>query len=127
MQVRAINAESAPQPAAAYSQAFEVSGASRLLFISGQLGTEADGAVPAGIEEQSRLAWRNLGLQLEAAGMSFDNLVKVTMYFQNLADIPASRPARAEALGSRRPASTVLVAGLADPTWKIEIEAIACA
>jgi 2-iminobutanoate/2-iminopropanoate deaminase len=127
MQIRAINAESAPQPASAYSQAIVVSGTTRTLFISGQLGMEADGTTPPSIEEQSRLAWRNLGLQLEAANMSFDNIVKVTMYLQDVADIPASRPARVDALGDRRPASTVLVAKLANPAWKIEIEAIACA
>ena len=126
MQIRTINAELAPQPASAYSQAVEVSGATRTLFISGQLGTEFDGATPSSVEEQARLAWRNLRFQLEAAGMTFDNLVKVTMYVPDPADIPASRPARAEALGHRHPASTVLVAALANPAWRIEIEAIAC-
>jgi 2-iminobutanoate/2-iminopropanoate deaminase len=82
---------------------------------------------PAGMAEQARLAWRNLEAQLRAAGMGFDNLVKVTTIIPNSADIPASRPARAEALGDRRPASTVIVAGLANPDWKIEIEAIAYA
>ncbi len=127
MHIRLINAELAPQPAGAYSQAVETSGATRILFISGQLGTEPDGTVPDGIEEQARLAWRNLLYQLEAAGMTFDNLVKVTMYIPDPADVPASRPARVEALGNRRPASTVLIAGLVNPAWKIEIEAIACA
>jgi len=122
-----FDAELAPQPAGAYSQAVEVSGAVRTLFISGQRGTEIDGTTPPGIEEQARPAWRNLGFQLEPAGMTFDNLVKVTMYFPDPGDIPATRPARAEALGNRRPASTVLVAGLANPAWKIGIEAIACA
>jgi enamine deaminase RidA (YjgF/YER057c/UK114 family) len=49
------------------------------------------------------------------------------MIIPDAAEIPASRPARAEALGDRRPASTLIVAGLANPAWKIEIEAIACA
>ncbi len=75
--------------------------------------------------EQARLAWRNLGAQLAAAGMGFDNLVKVTMIIPDPAEIPASRPAREEALGDRRPASTLIVARLADPAWKIEIEGIA--
>ena len=99
----------------------------RTLYLSGQLGTEPDGTTPSGIEDQARLAWRNLRLQLEAAGMTLDNVVKVTMYIPDPADIPLSRPARSEALGDRRPASTVLVAGLANPAWRIEIEAIACA
>jgi 2-iminobutanoate/2-iminopropanoate deaminase len=77
--------------------------------------------------DQARLAWRNLGAQLEAAGIGFDNLVKVTMIIPDAAEIPASRPARAVALGDRCPASTLIVAGLANPTWKIEIEGVAYA
>lgn len=126
MQKREINAEAAPQPAAAYSQAVEVAGGTRILFISGQIGIKADGTGPTGVAEQARLAWRNIEAQLNAAGMGFDNLVKVTMIIPNAADIPATRSARAEALGNRRPASTLIVAGLADPAWKIEIEGIAC-
>ena len=59
--------------------------------------------------------------------MGLDNVVKITTIIPDAADIPASRPARAEALGERRPASTVIVAGLAGPEFRIEIEAIACA
>ena len=127
MHMRIINAEDATPPAGAYSQAVEVKEASRTLFISGQLGTEPDGTTPATMEEQARLAWRNLGAQLRAAGMSFDNLVKVTMFIPDASEIPASRPARTEALGDHRPASTVVVCGLVNPAWKIEIEAIASA
>jgi 2-iminobutanoate/2-iminopropanoate deaminase len=127
MEKRDINAALAPQPASAYSQAIEVTGGTRILFISGQIGTEPAGTTPSRTAEQARLAWRNLGAQLAAAGMSFDNLVKVTMIIQDAAEIPASRPPRAEALGDRRPASTVIVGGLANPAWKIEIEGIAYA
>ncbi len=127
MQKRDINAADGTPPAAAYSQAVEVSGGTRILFISGQLGTELDGTTPPTMEEQSRLAWRNVRAQLKAAGMDFQNLVKVTMIIPDAADIPASRPARAEALGDLRPASTVMIAGLVNPAWKIEIEAIAYA
>lgn len=127
MHTREINAEDAPKPGGAYSQAVEVSGGNRILFLSGQLGTEVDGTVPSSMEEQARLAWRNVGRQLAAAGMGFGNLVKVTMIIPNAAEIPASRAARAEVLGDLRPASTVIVAGLADPAWKIEIEGVAYA
>ncbi len=127
MQRREINAEDAPKPSGAYSQAVEVSGGNRILFLSGQLGTEADGTLPSSMEEQARLAWRNVGRQLTAAGMGFGNLVKVTMIIPNAPEIPASRAARAEVLGDLRPASTVIVAGLVNPAWKIEIEGIAYA
>jgi 2-iminobutanoate/2-iminopropanoate deaminase len=69
MQKCEINAELAPQPASAYSQAVEVTGGTRILFISGHLGTEADGTTPSGMAEQAHLAWRNLGSQLAVAGM----------------------------------------------------------
>ena len=127
MQKREINAEDATPPMAAYSQAVEVSGGTRMLFISGQLGTEVDGTTPSTMEEQSRLAWRNVGAQLKAAGMGFEHVVKLTMIIPNAADIPAGRAARVEAMGDLRPASTVVIAGLVNPAWKIEIDAIAYA
>ena len=88
MQRRDINAETGPIPAAAYSQAVEVAGATRMLFISGQVGVEADGTMPTGVAEQARIAWRNLEAQLRAATMGLDNLVKVTMIIPDPADIP---------------------------------------
>lgn len=125
MQERDINAELAPQPASAYSQAVEVTGGERILFISGQLGTEADGTTPPGMAEQARLAWRNLGAQLAAAGMGFANLVKVTMIIPDAAEIPArARPAR-RCWATDAPPARLSVAGLANPAWKIEIEGIA--
>ena len=127
MQKREINAKLAPQPASAYSQSVEVTGSVRILYISGQLGMDTDGTTPSTMAGQARLAWRNVAAQLSEAGMGFDNLVKVTMIIPDAAEIPASRPARAEALGDLRPASTLIVAGLANPAWKVEIEAIACA
>src|ERR1700693_1475641 len=115
MQRRDINAETGPIPSAAYSQAVEVAGGTRMLFISGQVAVEADGTMPTGMTGQTRIAWRNLEAQLKAARMGLDNLVKVTMIIPDPADIPASRPVRADALGDRRPASTVIVAGPIQP------------
>jgi 2-iminobutanoate/2-iminopropanoate deaminase len=64
---------------------------------------------------------------LRAGGMTLDNIVKMTTIVPNFADFAESRRIRAEVLGARRPASTAIVGGLANPAWKIEIEAIACA
>jgi enamine deaminase RidA (YjgF/YER057c/UK114 family) len=128
MEKRELNAPNAPRPAAHYSQAVEITAAARMLFISGQLGMTPDGTIAHGMTEQSRIAWRNLGAQLAAAGMTFDNVVKITLIVPDPADIPAIRLGRAEALGDRRrPASTIIVAGLPDPSLRISIEAIACA
>ena len=83
MQRRDLNALDAPHPVAAYTQAIEVSGASRTLYISGQIGQRIDGTIPDDIVEQSRLAWQNLAAQIKAAGMTLDNLVKVTTILPN--------------------------------------------
>lgn len=127
MQKRDIDAPDAPKPASPYSQAVEVTGATRTLYISGQVGSETDGTTPDSVADQAKLAWRNLEAQLRAAGMDFDNLVKVTTIIPDAADIAASRASRVAALGNRRPASTLIVGGLANPAWKIEIEGIAVA
>ena len=127
MQRRDLNAPDAPHPVAAYTQAIEVSGASRTLYISGQIGQRIDGTIPDDIVEQSRLAWQNLAAQIKAAGMTLDNLVKVTTILPNQQDVATAREARRKVLGDRKPASTLIVADLANPAWKIEIEGVAVA
>jgi 2-iminobutanoate/2-iminopropanoate deaminase len=64
---------------------------------------------------------------LKAAGMTLDNLVKITTILPKGGDDIAAREARSKALGDRKPASTLIVGGLANPAWKIEIEGIAVA
>ena len=127
MQCRDINAADAPAPAGRYTQAIEVTGATRTLFVSGQVGAAADGSIPEDAEAQSALAWRNLQAQLRAADMGIENLVKITTIVRNSADIPAVRAGRAAALGAHRPASTPIVGGLSNPAWKVEVEGIAAA
>jgi enamine deaminase RidA (YjgF/YER057c/UK114 family) len=127
MQRRDLNAPDAPAPVAAYTQAIEVTGATRTLYISGQVGQRMDGVIPENVVEQSRIAWQNLEAQLRAAGMTLDNLVKITTILPNHGDLAAAREGRASVLGDRRPASTLIVGGLANPAWKIEIEGVAVA
>ncbi len=125
MTIRPFNAPDAPQPLAAYSQAVEVNAATRTVYVSGQLGIHADGTAPEGIAAQAELAWHNLGAQLAAAGLTVHNIVKMTFIFADRADLAGARPAREAAMGAHSPATTVIIAGLVNPAWKIEIEAIA--
>ena len=127
MRMRAINAEGAPQTSGGYAQAVEVAGASRLLFISGQIPEMAAGETPASFEEQARLAWANIIHQLDAAGMSLDNLVKHTTYLADRKHRAENSRIRREILGDRTPALTVIIAGIFDEAWLLEIEAIAAA
>lgn len=100
----------------------EVSSVTRTLYISGQVGVRKDGTIPSDVVEQSDLAWQNLEKQLHAAGMTLDNLLKITTILPNRSDMDAYREGRSKVLGSRRPASTLIIAALANPAWKIEVE-----
>jgi 2-iminobutanoate/2-iminopropanoate deaminase len=73
------------------------------------------------------LAWHNLQAQLRAAGMEIDNLVKTTTIVCNPADIASVRAGREAVLGTHRPASTLIIGGLVNPAWKVEVEAVAVA
>jgi 2-iminobutanoate/2-iminopropanoate deaminase len=127
MQRRDINAADAPAPAGQYTQAVEVTGASRTLYLSGQVGIAADGSVPQDAEAQCTLAWRNMQAQLRAVGMEIENLVKITTIVRNPDHIPAICSGRVAVLGTHKPASTLIVGGLSNPAWKVEVEGIAVA
>ena len=74
VQRRDINAADAPALTGQSTQALEATGASRTLYLSGQVGIAADGSVPDDAEAQCALAWWNLQAQLRAAGMVIENL-----------------------------------------------------
>ncbi len=99
----------------------------RLLFISGQIPQTREGHVPVGAEDQCRLVWTNVIAALTAAGMGVGNLVKVTTYLSDRAYATTNTAVRQQVLGDHRPALTVIVTGIWDPTWLIEVEAIAAA
>ena len=127
MQTRPINSPEALVPTTGYVQALEVSGHSRTLYISGQIPTTADGKAPEGFASQCRLAWRNIEAQLKAAGMSLDNLVMSRTYLADRRYGLENRTIRNEVLAGRKTALTVVIAGIFDEAWLIEIEAVAVA
>lgn len=127
MKTTPINSPAAPAGSGGYSQALEVQGAQRLLFISGQIPESATGEVPKDFRAQAELAWSNVVAQLEAAGMSVTHLVKVTTFLASREHAVPNREVRQEVLGAHAPALTVIITGIFDESWLIEIEAIAAA
>ena len=123
-----VNPPTVPASFSRYSQGVVVAKPTRWMHVSGQVGIPVGGTLPGSFEEQARNAWRNVLGVLEAAGMGPADLVKVTAYVTRQTDICQYRTVRDSMLGEVRTASTlVVVAGLADPRWLIEIEAIAVA
>jgi len=125
--MKAVNSSTSPAPAGGYSQAVEVVGAQRLLFVSGQIPETVTGEVPTDFPTQARIAWRNVIAQLHAADMSVANLVKVSVFLSSRDYALANREIRQEVLGSHAPAMTVIITGIFDEKWLLEIEATAAA
>jgi 2-iminobutanoate/2-iminopropanoate deaminase len=81
---QAVSSDQAPAALGPYSQAIVAGG---FVFCSGTAGIDlGTGAAPEGIEAQTELALRNLAAVLEAAGASMADLVKVTIFYADVAD-----------------------------------------
>ena len=109
-----------------YSDAIEVPPGARWLFTSGTPGLALDGGLPADVTGQAEVAWGHIVNTLESAGMTINDLVKVTHYLLHEQDIPAYVKVRSRFLGDARPASMLLTgAGLVRSEFLVEIEAVA--
>ena len=112
--------------APSYSHGIEAPPNSRILYIAGQVGVGLDGKVREGTAAQAAQVWANILNVLAAAGMGPEHLLKITTFIIDEADVPVVREARAKALGTVKPASTLLVIkALANPEYRVEIEAVA--
>jgi len=124
--MKKLNPDTIAPPVGAFSHAIDVPSNARSLYVSGQIGVDNDGVLGKDVSNQSRLIWQNIQLILEDANMAIEDLVKVTAYLTNSADLPAYSKVRSEALGNNRPCSTLLIVpALAHPDWKVEVEVIA--
>jgi len=99
-----------------------------LLFIAGIPPTDRNGKVVGGddVAAQTRQVFKNMKLVLDAAGASFADILKVTVYLLDVNDRTKINPVRKEFFGDARPASTLIgIRELAIPGMKVEIEAVA--
>lgn len=111
-------------PGSRYSHAARVPGGAERLVISGQIGVDPAGEVPADGQAQIHQALANLGAVLAGHGLGFANIIKVTVFLTDPALIGPWRTIRTAAFGDHAPASTLLVvAGLASPAYLVEVEA----
>jgi 2-iminobutanoate/2-iminopropanoate deaminase len=120
-----IATSAAPAAIGPYSQAVSTGA---LVFTAGQIGLNpATGKMAEGVENQARQVMANLAAILAAAGSSLDQVVKTTIFLQDMADFAAVNAIYGAAFSGAPPArSTVQVAGLPLGAL-VEIEAIALA
>jgi 2-iminobutanoate/2-iminopropanoate deaminase len=99
-----------------------------LLFVSGFVPVDGDGQLVGGddVVVQARQVFANLAAVLAAAGATFADVVKVTVYLTDIEDRALINPVRQEIFRDTRPASTLVeVSALATPGARIEIDAVA--
>lgn len=124
MSVQYVSTDAAPAAIGPYAQATIAGG---FLFTAGQIPLDpASGELVAGdIEPQTQQVMANLGAVLAKAGLGWVDVVKTTVFLQDMADFPRFNEVYSAAIGGARPArSTVQVAALPRGVG-VEVELVA--
>jgi 2-iminobutanoate/2-iminopropanoate deaminase len=119
-----VQTDKAPKAIGPYSQGIIANG---FVFCSGQIPIDpATGELITGsIEDQTRQVLKNLGAVLEAAGSTFDDVVKCTVFLQDMNDFAKMNAVYAEFFKVPSPARAAVQVARLPRDVKVEIEAIA--
>jgi 2-iminobutanoate/2-iminopropanoate deaminase len=119
-----VKTDKAPKAIGPYSQGIVANG---FVFASGQISIDpATGELNTGtIDDQTRQVLRNLGAVLEAAGSSFDKVVKATVFLQDMSDFSKMNQVYAEFFKAPFPARAAVQVARLPRDVKVEIEAVA--
>ena len=121
---QAVSTPSAPAAIGPYSQAVR---AGSLLFVSGQIPLDPDTGtmVEGDIAVQTHRVFRNLAGILEAAGSSFDRVVRTTVYLADMNDFAAMNEVYGTYFTSPAPARATIQAARLPKDARVEIDLIA--
>jgi len=120
---QAIQTNGAPSAIGPYSQGIR---SGDLVFCSGQLGLDpATGELADGVEAQAERALRNLQAVLDAAGLSFADVVKTTVFLADIADFAKVNAVYGTFMTDPPPARSTFAVGALPKGGLVEIEAIA--
>ena len=124
MSNRQIQTDKAPAAIGAYSQAMVANG---FLFTAGQIALDpSSGQIVGGdVTAQAERVLANLKAILDAAGASWNDVVKTTVFLSDINDFPRFNEVYARAIGSARPARSTLEVAALPRGALVEIEAIA--
>jgi len=119
-----ISTSDAPPALGPYSQAIRAEG--KFLFLSGQIPLTPGGELITGdIEGQTRQVMSNLQSVLSAAGLSFQNVVKTTIFLTSIEDFAKVNAIYGEVAGTEPPARSTFAVAALPKNAAVEIEAIA--
>jgi enamine deaminase RidA (YjgF/YER057c/UK114 family) len=122
------NPDTISKPFSNYSHVVTAEAAQKLVFCAGQVAADIDGKVlpPDDFQAQAKMVMANLESALAAGGARLSDVTKVTIYICNPHDVSKARGILSDYFGGNPPASTLcILRGLANPTFLLEIEAIA--
>jgi 2-iminobutanoate/2-iminopropanoate deaminase len=120
---QAVTTSGAPAAIGPYSQGIA---SADLVFCSGQLGLDpATGELAEGVEAQAERALRNLAAVLDAAGCSWADVVKTTIYLADIGDFGAVNGVYGRSMPDPPPARSTFAVGALPKGGLIEIDAIA--
>ncbi len=124
LEKRIIRTDNAPAAIGPYSAGIV---AGKFVFTAGQIGLDPKNGqmVEGGVEEQARRALTNLKAILEAAGSSLENVVKTTVFLQDMADFTKVNEVYAEFFTVNPPARSAVQVAALPKNARVEIEAIA--
>ena len=123
MAPKSIQTDQAPAAIGPYSQGMVANG---FLFTAGQIALDptTTQVVEGDVVVQTEQVFRNLGAVLDAAGASWPDVVKATVFLMDMADFPRVNEVYARVMGDARPArTTVAVSGLPRGV-RVEIELV---
>jgi len=120
---QAISTSNAPGAGGPYSQAIR---AGDMVFCAGQLGVDpTTGELADGVEAQTERALKNLAAVLDAAGMSFDDVVKTTCFLADINDFNTFNGVYVTFMPDPPPARSTFQVAALPRGGRVEIEAIA--
>ena len=123
MMKQVLQTESAPKAIGPYSQAIATD---TMVFTSGQLGVDIKtGKLAQGVEAQAACALQNLGSILTAQGLTYQNIVKTTVFLTDMADFSAVNAVYQGFFSSEYPARSCVQVAALPMGASVEIECIA--
>lgn len=118
-----INTPKAPAAVGPYVQGIKTGDT---VFVSGQLGIDmTTGKLPATVEEQARCSMKNVGAILEAAGSGYDQVVKTTIFLQDMNDFAKVNEIYASCFKGGFPARSCVQIGKLPLGGLVEVECVA--
>ncbi len=121
---KVIETPQAPAPIGPYSQAIEING---MVFTSGQIAINPKSGdyIPLAVEEEAKMVMQNLQAVLNAAGASFEHVVKTSIFLKDMGDFAKVNEVYATYFSSQFPARETVQVSVLPKDAKVEISMIA--